>query len=239
MNDVKPLAPTDEFLHAAQSLGIAFDPGEVERLGHYLALLLDANSRMNLTRITAPGEAWKRHVLDSLTLLPCIVAANAARVVDIGSGGGAPGIPLAIVLPDVAFTLIEATGKKCAYLESAANALRCSNVAVHMNRAESAGAPGAPLRELFDLATARALGPLRILLELAAPLVKVGGHILAIKGEKADEEIHEAKRALHALHCGVVDVHDTPTGRIVVIEKRARTPGKYPRSPGEPKRNPL
>ncbi len=239
MSGVNALSPTDEFLRAASEAHIEFEPGELEQLGRYLAILLDANTRMNLTRITDPAAAWMRHIFDSLTLLPFIAQAEARRVVDVGSGGGAPGIPLAITLPHVQFSLLEATGKKANYLEATAKELGLRNVRVIGERAELAGAKDSEWREHFDVAIARALGPLNVLLELALPLVTVNGHLLAIKGERADAEVMEAKKALHQLHAEVVDIHPTPTGRIVVVEKRRATPAKYPRQPGEPKRAPL
>jgi 16S rRNA (guanine527-N7)-methyltransferase len=234
-----PIAPTDEFMRAAQRLGIEFEPGEVERLGLFLALLLDANARMNLTRITEPGEAWMRHVLDSLTLLPYLVQAKAKRVIDVGSGGGAPGIPLAIALPNVRFTLLEATGKKARFLQETVETLGLRKVDIASERAETAAAKGSPRRETCDVAIARALGPMAVLLELTLPFVRVGGLVLAIKGAKAEAEIEEAKHALRLLQGSVVDVRETPTGRVVIVEKFAPSPGRFPRSPGEPKRMPL
>jgi 16S rRNA (guanine527-N7)-methyltransferase len=233
------LSPSQQFIRACESLGIAFEPGDVESLSRYLALLLDANTRFNLTSITDPNEAWMKHIFDSLTLVPFLISAEAKTVIDVGSGGGLPGLPLAIVLPDVRFTLLEATGKKAAFLQDAASQLGLSNVKVLNDRAESAGQDAAHWRETCDAVVTRAVGRMSVLIELAAPLANVGGHIFAIKGEKAAEEIAEAKQALHHLHCRVIDTHRTPTGTIVAIEKQRQTPRLYPRRPGEPKRRPL
>src|SRR5687767_4200689 len=112
MTNLAPLEPPELFLQQAAELGIEFEQDDIDRLGRYLALLLDANTRFNLTAITDPQQVWTRHILDSLTLVPLINSANAKRVADIGSGGGLPGIPLAIVMREVRFTLVEATGKK-------------------------------------------------------------------------------------------------------------------------------
>lgn len=232
------LAP-DTFLNAASELGIAFDDGDVERLGQFLEFMLETNKTHNLTAITDPVEAWERHILDALTLLPVILQVEARSLIDIGSGGGVPGIPLAIALPDVRMTLVEATGKKARFLEDAARKLLLENVEVVNDRAEAIGRDRERFREAFDVCTARAVGPLRVLLELTVPLVRPGGLILAIKGERAGEEVEAAKHALHALHAHVIDTIKTPTGTIVVIEKQRRTPKLYPRRPGEPKRAPL
>ncbi len=234
----KAIEPTEEFLAAAGAWGIAFDPGDLDRLGTLLALLLEANTRFNLTAITDPAEAWMKHAFDSLTLLPWIDGAGARRVIDVGSGGGFPGLALAIVLPGIAFTLLEASGKKADFLRAAAAELGLANVSVIAERAETAGRDGAH-RESHDAATARAIGHLAVLLELASPLVCVGGQVLAIKGAKADQEIEESAQAMSLLHCRVVETNRTPTGTVVVIEKTGRTPKTYPRRPGEPKRCPL
>ncbi len=239
MTDLAPLNPPPDFIIRAETLGIAFDPGDIERLGSYLALLLDANTRFNLTAITDPHQAWVRHVLDSLTLVPYVASFDAGTVIDIGSGGGLPGFPLAIVMPDVQFTLVEATGKKAAFLQETARHLKLSNVTVINDRAEAIGQDHLKHREQFDLVIARAVGRLAVLLELTVPLAKVGGHILAMKGEKAAEEITEAKAALHLLHAHIIETVTTQTGVIVIVEKQRTTPRIYPRQAGEPKRSPL
>jgi 16S rRNA (guanine527-N7)-methyltransferase len=166
-----------------------------------------------------------------------------ARDIDVGSGGGLPGIPLAIVMPGVQFVLLEPTGKKAAFLRHAAGQLALANVEVLRDRAESiaaAGSAGAGVhRNGYDAVVARAVGRLRTLAELTVPLAKVGGLVVLVKGRQADEELAEAKAALHALcvsHAGTID---TPTGRIVVLEKRRPTPARYPRSAAEIKKNPL
>ena len=239
MSDVKPLEPPQAFLETAASFSITFDPGDTDRMGLFLALLLETNKSFNLTAITDPDTAWTRHIFDSLTLLPWIGATAAKRVVDLGSGGGLPGIPLAIALPRVRFTLVEATGKKAKFLQAAVAALGLANVEVVNDRAETIGHDRDHHRERYDIVVARAVGKLAVLTELAAPLVRTGGHVLAIKGQNITGEIKQAQQALHALHCRVSDTVSTPTGTIVVIEKLRDSPRTYPRRPGEPKRAPL
>jgi 16S rRNA (guanine527-N7)-methyltransferase len=231
--------PPARFVEEAEAYGIAFDPGDLERLGAYLSLLLDANTRFNLTAVTDPDQAWSKHVFDSLTLLPYVVSAEAHHVIDVGSGGGLPGVPLAIVLPGVDFTLLEATRKKADFLADTAGHLELANVEVVNDRAETIGHDRANHREQYDLVVARAVGRLVVLLELAVPLARVGGHLAAIKGARAGREIEDAGRALHLLHGEVVETARTPTGTVVVVEKLRSTPKLYPRRPGEPKRAPL
>lgn len=235
----EPMAAPPEFLASAAELGIAFEPGEVEKLGRFLALLLHANARMNLTAIKEPGEAWTRHILDSLTLMaPLAELPAGATVIDIGTGGGVPGVPLAIVRPDLRFTMLDSTAKKTAFVRAAMGVLGVEHGKVVTARAEEAGR-FPQYRDSFDAAIARAVGPMATIAELATPFVKPGGVALLIKGEKAGEELASAKAALHLLlsaHAGTIE---TPTGRIVVLEKMRPTPKAYPRGNGEPKRRPL
>jgi 16S rRNA (guanine527-N7)-methyltransferase len=235
---IEPLRPPESFLAQIDALDIAFDDGDLERLGRYLALLLEANRHFNLTAVKDADEAWMKHIYDSLTLLP-FVSAEARTVIDLGSGGGLPGMPLAIALPQIQFTLLEATGKKARFLQQTAAALGLSNVAVINDRAETLGRDREHHREHYDIVTARAVGRLPVLVELAVPLLRIGGHLLAIKGARAAEEIDEAKEAMHRLHSRVLDTHRTDTGTIVIIEKERRCPKLYPRRPGEPGRAPL
>jgi len=235
---VKALKPTDEFQAAIKEFGIALDNGDAELLGRYLATLLDASKRFNLTAIKDPDAAWMKHIFDSLSFI-AFIDEGARSVIDVGSGGGLPGIPLAIALPNINFTLLEATGKKAEFLGKVVKELSLNNVYIVNDRAETVGLDLDNHREQYDVVVSRALGPMAVLIELCAPLAKVGGHVIAMKGAKAQLEIDEAKSALHRLHCGIVDTHRTPTGTIVVIQKLRTTPKKYPRRPGEPKRAPL
>jgi 16S rRNA (guanine527-N7)-methyltransferase len=157
--------------------------------------------------------------------------------VDVGSGGGLPALPLAIALPDHQFTLLESIGKKARFLSDVSAELGLRNVQVVETRAESYGQEAG--RERFDIATSRAVSRLPVLLELTLPLVRVGGLKLALKGEQAEQELAEAKRALALLGGAVNGLRRTKTGTIVTIDKLHPTPAKYPRRPGEPKRAPL
>ncbi len=245
------LVPSSEFVDAAANLGIEFEPGDVDRLQRFLELLLDANKTTNLTGITDPAAAWMKHIFDALTLVPIIASAMAAgesaapgeprayRVVDVGSGGGVPAIPLAIVMPEVHFTLIESTGKKTAYLSATVAALGLKNVTIVNGRAEPIGQDHRAHREKYDFATARALGHLAVVIELCGPLVRPNGFVLAVKGVKAEQELGESSKALGLIGLRHAETVLTPTGRIVVLEKTTRTPRLFPRKDGEPSRLPL
>jgi len=226
-------------MQRVEALGVAFDPGDLGRLESYLMLLRQASERFNLTAVTDPAEMWMRHVYDSLTLLPYIISAEAREVIDVGSGGGAPGLPLAIITPNIKYVLLEATGKKARFLTETVAALEIGNVTVLHDRAETIGRDRTRHREQYDVVTARAVGRLAVLVELTVPLAKIGGYVLAIKGAHAAEEVIEAKEALYRLHSHVVETRRTETGTIVILQKQRRSPKLYPRRPGEPKRAPL
>ncbi|MEM0982716.1 MAG: 16S rRNA (guanine(527)-N(7))-methyltransferase RsmG [Planctomycetota bacterium] len=250
----EPLKPPLSFGKRVRDLGIELEADEVEKLGGYLSLLLATNKIINLTAIRDEEDAWTKHIADALTLLPLLaeVEAESPRLVDVGTGGGLPGMVLAIVRPDVRVTLLDSTEKKCRFLDHAAAELGLSNVVIRHDRAESAAQErgervdrggtservGA-LRGSFDVVTARAVGRLATLAELTVPFAKVGGLCLLIKGEKAEEELAEAKAGLHLLHAAHAGTVPTPTGRVVVLEKLRETPKSYPRADGLPKREPL
>jgi 16S rRNA (guanine527-N7)-methyltransferase len=248
--NLSALPAPESFLKAAAELGIEFDADDVERLGRYLAMLLKANDAVNLTAITDVQDAWTKHILDSLTLLPMLAdLAEGAKVIDVGSGGGLPGVPLAVVMPHLSFTLLEATGKKVEFLRATSAALNLKNLTVIQSRAEqlgqdrgerSAAGRAGGHRESYDAVTARAVGRLAVLAELTVPFAKSeGGLVLLIKGQKADEELAEAGEALHQLKAVHAATVNTPTGRVIVLEKRSATPKMYPRRDGEPARAPI
>ena len=237
MSTVPPIP--DTVTAALAAIGIELDAGDADRLRGYLEALREANERFNLTAVTDPAQMWVRHVQDSLTLVPFLASAEAKRVIDVGTGGGLPGIPLAIAMPDIRMTLLEATGKKAGFLEETIVALGIANARVVNERAETAGQDHHKHRAHYDAVVARAVARINTLAELTVPFAREGGTVLFIKGEQAAAEVEEAKQALYKLHTHVVDLHRTETGTIVVLEKTRTTPRSYPRLPGEPKRKPL
>jgi 16S rRNA (guanine527-N7)-methyltransferase len=211
----------------------------------YAALLLRANQKMNLTRITEPHDFARLHLLDAVDPVTLLDTSGAQSAVDLGSGGGIPGIPLAISRPDVRWLLVDSVGKKAAVLQEFVEALRLANVTVIAERAETLGR-SPQHRERYDVVTARACAPLPVLAELAMPLLAIEGMLLAWKGPltEADEEVRRGRRALEQLG-GVLDTirsagaAELDGHTIVIASKRSSTPERYPRRPGEPARRPL
>jgi 16S rRNA (guanine527-N7)-methyltransferase len=224
--------------------GIMLSASQHDRFRQFLDLLLSANQRMNLTRISDRAEAEVQHVGDALTLLPHLPKTPGANLADVGSGGGVPGIPLAIALPDARVTLIESTKKKAVFLSDTVAQLGLTNVTVLPMRAEEAGAHGATTRESFDVAIARAVATTDWLAEWCLPLVKKGGKMLAMKGPRVAEELPAAAKAIKLLGGGESVVHPvelpgTEHRVIVEIPKIARTDKRYPRDPTVAKGKPI
>lgn len=218
---------------------------QIELLGRYLDLLLDANTRVNLTAVKERDAAWRRLILDSLTLVPGLGDLPAdAKVIDVGTGGGLPGVPLAIALPGVRFTLLDATGKKVRFLQECVETLGLPNATPLQGRAEDLGHDKSH-RQRYDAAVTRAVGSVAEVMEYCAPLVREGGHILIVKGAKAEEELAAASDALTILGAGEVAlIEGYPEGfdselTIVSVIKDRPTPKTYPRKPGVPRSSPL
>jgi len=211
--------------------GLRLSPEQELRLVQYLELLLSANQRLNLTGIEDMASAEIQHVADAMTLLPYLPR-GPHRLADVGSGGGVPGIILAVVRGDATVALIEATQKKANFLKLACDRLGLKNVLILPQRAEEAGRTN--LRETFDVVAARAVAPLPQLLEWCLPLTKRGGKVLAMKGPKVQEELAAAQKAARLMAGGTVTVNAAPLpgaeGHVIVeVMKEGKTDAKYPR----------
>ena len=225
--------------------GIPCDERLPERLKDYLDLLLDWNTRMNLTRITDPEEAVDAHFADSLMALtiPGLIPEKGS-VIDVGTGAGFPGLVLALACPDLKVTLLDSLQKRLDFLAEVIMKTCANNVTLVHARAED-GARKTELRERFDLATARALAPLPVLAEYLLPYVRVGGSALCWKGPALDEELTAGRRAAHLLGGRVaepipVSVPDRDWQHSLLrIQKTNVTPKAYPRKAGIPSQKPL
>jgi 16S rRNA (guanine527-N7)-methyltransferase len=184
-------------------LHLDLTPAQLAAFETYARLLREWNERFNLTGITDDQGLQVKHFLDSLTVLPALPT-GAARVADVGTGAGFPGLPLKLIRPELRLTLIEATGKKVTFLEAVIAALNLSGVAVVKARAEEIGQDPAH-RERYDAVLARAVAELPVLLEYTLPLARVGGAVIAQKGEAAPAEAETAEAAARRLggsRCG-------------------------------------
>ena len=234
---------TSLLLERAAAMGIPMSAAQAEQFDTYHNMLVEANARMNLTRVPDdPAEAVDRNYLDCISPLAGGFP-EAASVVDVGSGAGFPGIPLAIMLPGVRFTLVDALGKRVEFLQSVINRLGLNAEALHL-RAEDAARQSA-LREGFDLAVARAVAPMNVLCEYLLPLVRVGGGMLALKGPGLEEELAGTENALKVLGGRlertqplIIPGRDW-NHRAAWIAKTAPTPEKYPRRAGTVEKRPL
>ena len=234
-------------VEAASRLGIQLSDGQLARLDQLGAALREGNRTVNLTRIIDPEGIEIRHFLDSLTaalpVLDRLHAGEALRLVDIGSGGGMPGLPLKIAFPALQVTLIESVNRKADFLHSTVAELGLSDVEVVAERAETA-ARKAEHRDAYDWATARALGPLPVVVELSAPFLAPGGILVSQRSGDLDAELVHAAPAFKALHVWTrtpiyLDVPGLEGHGLIVGEKYAATPDAYPRRPGMPRKRPL
>jgi 16S rRNA (guanine527-N7)-methyltransferase len=229
------------WLQLARRANLELTEAQGAQLARYLDLLLAANERMNLTRISERPAAERQHVGDALTVLPHLPA-GPIRVADVGAGGGVPGIPLAIARADATFLLIESTKKKAAFLKEAIATLGLTNVSVSEWRAEDVGHSNN--RETFDVALARAVATMAWLGEWCLPLVKTGGRMLAMKGPKVADEMPEAKRPIKLCGGGEPVIHPvelpgTEHRVIVEVAKVGRCDSKLPRPATQAKGKPL
>lgn len=231
--------------HAQRLFGLTLSAAQQAQFARYAAELEAWNkSRANLTAITDVEAVEIRHFLDSLSLLSALDIPPGARLIDVGTGGGFPGVPLKIVRPDLRLTLLEATGKKIAFLQHLAGVLALADVQLLNARAEEAGQMP-DQRERYDFVVARAVAHMPVLMEYLLPLARVGGLCVAMKGESAARETAEAANALRILGGQVARIVPiqlpavAELHHLVLIQKVAPTPRAYPRKPGAPAKKPL
>jgi 16S rRNA (guanine527-N7)-methyltransferase len=229
----------------APALASRLPTGYLDRVERFVALLLAANARINLTRVVAPADVARLHLLDALAALPLIDVGGPGPVVDLGSGGGVPALPLALAQPEREWTLVDSVAKKAAVLREMADALGLERVTVLAERAETLGRDPRH-REQYAIATARACAPLPVLSELALPLLQRGGTLLAWKGplSEEDDEVRRGQAAIGQLGGGPLRLLDPGLlalggHRFALVRKNGTTPSRYPRRPGEPNRHPL
>jgi 16S rRNA (guanine527-N7)-methyltransferase len=233
-----------KLIDGAEKLGIALNQNQIEQFDIYYKELIDWNNRINLTAITDLEDVQVKHFLDSLTVINAIDKKEDMRFIDVGTGGGFPGIPLKIVLPGIKMVLLESTAKKVSFLKHIVEKTGMEGVDVITGRAEEV-ARKPDFREKFDVALSRAVAELNVLVELTLPFCAVGGCVIAQKKGDIQLELEQAAKAIDVLGGSLssvdkVELEGLDDERyLVVIDKISATPEKYPRRPGMPEKRPL
>ena len=221
---------------------IVLTENQLAQLKQYYELLIEWNEKMNLTALTAPEDVALKHFADSLLLLCYCDIEKEARVIDVGTGAGFPGMVLKIARPDIQLTLLDSLQKRLGFLDEVCNELGFDDVELIHSRAEDGSRT--ELRESFDIAVSRAVASLNTLCEYDMPYVKIGGRFIAMKGKEAQEEMSAAENAIHTLGGKLLQKHDFILGEagersIIEIKKIAATPDAYPRRSKHIKNKPL
>lgn len=230
--------------HLPQQSGCSIPDEKWSALEKFTTLFLVKNEVINLAKIHSRHEFWLKHILDSVMTDPFLDLRPGMKAADLGTGGGLPGIPLAILHPETQFTLIDSVHKKLDCVQEFARDLGLKNITVLPERLEILGRDP-KFRESFDVVISRALAGLNSLLELALPMTKVGGLFAAMKGPGYLEEINDADNAMKQLNIRppCAEKYELPEGAgnryLLLFHKSRPTPRTYPRRVGLPHRNPL
>ena len=235
----------DQFVYDVQQLlNVRLSDGQVELFSIYEQELMSWNEKFNLTAIRDVEQIRNKHFLDSLTCVRAWGDNQPKSLIDVGTGAGFPGIPLKIIYPSMQLTLVESVGKKTKFCQHIVNILKLKHVDIIQDRAEVLG-QNPKYREKYQWAVARAVANLPVLVEFLIPLVRLGGGVIAQKGESGPAETQNASNAIHILGGTLrqlfpVTIPGVVEERyLVIIDKKARTPKLYPRRPGIPAKQPL
>lgn len=229
-----------DFFNNCKENNLILNDLQMQQLHQYFEMLVETNKVMNLTGITEENDVYEKHFYDSL-IFSFDLDLNNKKIVDIGTGAGFPGLVLAICYPNSQITLVEPLTKRCNFLSNVVNELNLKNVTIINKRSEEL----TNYKEYFDIATARAVARLNILLELIMPLVKINGLFVALKGRQGEEEINEAKNALFQLNSKIIKVQklnlftDNDTRINIFISPEKKISNKYPRNYSQIKKKPL
>ena len=230
------------FNNYLKELELELNEKQIENFYKYMKLLIEWNEKINLTAITKPEEVILKHFIDSLTISKYVE--NGAKVIDIGTGAGFPGIPLKIYRNDIKVTLLDSLNKRINFLDEVINKLNLKGIKAIHGRAEELGR-NKDFREKYSVSTSRAVANLSTLSEYLLPFVKVGGNCICMKGSDIENELTNAKNAIKLLGGKIEDkiIFNLPKsdlGRsIILIKKVKNTPNKFPRKPGTPAKEPI
>ncbi|MTI70437.1 MAG: 16S rRNA (guanine(527)-N(7))-methyltransferase RsmG [Firmicutes bacterium] len=234
----------DTLTSGIKELNIDVDNSKLEKFKTYKQLLKEWNKKINITAIEDDDEIDLKHFLDSLTIFKTDLIKDNQKIIDIGTGGGFPGVPIKIINNSTEVLLLDSLKKRIKYLDTVIEELELDNIKAVHGRAEEY-AKQTEHREKYDIAVSRAVASLNILSEYCLPFVKVGGYFIAMKGPDLKDEINEAKKALETLggevfkNIKVKLPNSDITHNLLIIKKITKTPTKYPRKPGKPKKRPL
>ena len=225
-----------------KQIGIELTEEQLEKFYLYMNILLEWNEKINLTAITNEEEIILKHFVDSLTINKYIE--DSKSLIDVGTGAGFPGIPIKILRQDLKIILLDSLNKRINFLNEVIEKLELKNIECIHGRAEEFG-KNKNYREKYDISTSRAVANMSTLSEYLIPFVKIGGKVLAMKGDKAEEELEEAKKAIKLLGGKVENIDNfyLPNSdikrSIIIIKKIEKTESKFPRKPGMPAKEPI
>ena len=230
--------------NACDSVEMNFDEDKYNKFITYKNLLQEWNEKINLTAITEDEEVIKKHFIDCIKAFSENQFKEAKTLIDVGTGAGFPGLPIAIMKEDLNLTLLDSLNKRVNFLNIVKNSLNLTNVTTIHSRAED-GARNKELREKFDIATSRAVANMAVLSEFCLPYVKVGGYFIALKGPAITDELNDAKNAIGTLGGKLIEVIEVSVEgtdlkhNLVVIKKVKETPKTYPRKAGSITKKPI
>ncbi|MCT4584729.1 MAG: 16S rRNA (guanine(527)-N(7))-methyltransferase RsmG [Peptostreptococcaceae bacterium] len=225
-------------------LNIKYDDDIIDKFKIYKDLLIEWNEKINLTAITEENEVYIKHFLDSISCLLSDKIEENAKVIDVGTGAGFPGLPIKMIRKDIKLTLLDSLNKRINFLKEVCDNIGIDDVEFIHSRAEDGG-KNPDYRQQFDVVVSRAVANLTVLLEYTTPFLKVGGYMVCLKGPSLDEELKDAKKALEVLNMEFVEdkefqiPFDDRTKRLLILKKIGDTPKKYPRKAGKPTKQPL
>ena len=230
------------FYNTIKPFEINVDEEAFNRLDTFAEMLIETNKSFNLTAIKEPDDVTVKHFADCLSIFKYVDIAENAKIIDVGTGAGFPGLVLKLYRPDIQMTFLDSTKKRLGFIENVLNECGIKGDILHM-RAEEA-AQLAKYREKYDFATARAVAALPVLSEYCLPFVKVGGSFVSMKSAESNEEISEAKKAINVLGGKIeedilFDLVENMPRRIIRIKKNSQTPTKYPRPSAQIAKKPL
>ncbi|MCE9677340.1 16S rRNA (guanine(527)-N(7))-methyltransferase RsmG [Paraclostridium bifermentans] len=227
-----------------EDLGLKCSDETIDKFSKYREILVEWNQKMNLTGIEEEKEVYIKHFLDSVAAVKKGYIKDGMSIIDVGTGAGFPGLPLRICLENSKVTLLDSLNKRINFLSEVCTNINIDDIELIHGRAEDFG-KDEKYREQYDIATARAVAGLPILMEFCVPLIKVGGYFVCLKGPNADTELEESRKAMEVLGLEFVEKIDVELPEIelkhniVVFKKVNSTPAKYPRKAGKPVKTPI